>query len=63
MIILTKECFPTHDYNKLDAYKIGHVDIVEKSNLNAYSLKLRSHVYTSNIFNVKYLVRYHETTL
>ena len=42
--VLTKDHFPVGDYNKFSAKKIGHVEIVEKSNPNAYRLKLPSHI-------------------
>ncbi|GJT47219.1 hypothetical protein Tco_0955934 [Tanacetum coccineum] len=36
--VLTKDCFPVGEYNKLSAKKIGPLEIVEKSNSNAYRL-------------------------
>ncbi|KAH7575643.1 hypothetical protein JRO89_XS02G0176800 [Xanthoceras sorbifolium] len=56
--ILTKERFPTGEYNKLLARKIGPLEIVEKINSNTYRLKLPSHIRTSDVFNVKHLVPY-----
>ena len=56
--ILTKDCFPVREYNKLAARKIGPLEILEKINPNAYRLKLSSHMNTSNVFNVKHLVPY-----
>jgi hypothetical protein len=54
--VLTKDKFPIGEYNKLAARKIGLVEILEKINLNAYRLKLLSHIKTFDVFNVKYLV-------
>jgi hypothetical protein len=54
--ILMKDRFPVGEYNKLAARKVGPVEIVEKINLNAYWLKLPSHIKTSDVFNVKHLV-------
>lgn len=56
--ILTKDRYPSHEYNKLVARKIGQVEIVEKINPNAYRLKLPSHIRSSHVFNVKHLVPY-----
>lgn len=56
--ILTKDRFSVGDYNKLAARKIGPLEILEKINLNAYRLKLPSHITTSDVFNVKHLVSY-----
>jgi hypothetical protein len=53
--ILTKDRFPVGEYNKLAARKVDPVEIIEKINLNAYQLKLPSHIKTSNVFNVKHL--------
>ncbi|KAL6504367.1 hypothetical protein OROGR_026290 [Orobanche gracilis] len=47
---------PTQEYNKLSARKIGHVEVIEKINPNAYCLKLPSHIHTSDVLNVKHLV-------
>ncbi|KAI5337923.1 hypothetical protein L3X38_017194 [Prunus dulcis] len=57
--ILTKECFPTSDYNKLAEGQIGPVEIMAKINPNAYLLKLPSHIRTVDVFNVKLLFPYH----
>ncbi|CAL2228969.1 unnamed protein product [Prunus armeniaca] len=57
--ILTKDHFPVGEYNKLATRKIGHVEILEKINPNAYRLKLPSHVHMSDVFNMKYLVPFH----
>nr|GEV08087.1 hypothetical protein [Tanacetum cinerariifolium] len=35
------------------------LEIMEKMNLNAYCLKLPSHIWCSNVFNVKHLLPYH----
>jgi hypothetical protein len=54
--ILTKDRFPSGEYNKLAARKIGPVEIVKKINANAYQLKLPSHIETADVFNIKHLV-------
>jgi hypothetical protein len=54
--VLTKGRFPVGEYNKLAARKVGPIKIIEKINLNAYRLKLPSHIKTSDVFNVKHLV-------
>ena len=46
------------EYKKLATGKIDPLEILEKINLNAYQLKLPSHMRTSNVFNVKHLVPY-----
>ena len=51
--VLTKDRFSVGDYNKLSIKKIGLVEIIEKINLNAYRLKLPSHIRTTDVFNVK----------
>lgn len=56
---LTKDKFSVGKYNKLDARKIGHVEIIDKINLNAYWLKLPSHITTYDMFNVNHLVLFH----
>ena len=56
--VLTKDRYPVGEYNKLSAKKIGPVEIVEKINPNAYRLKLRSHVRTTDVFNVKHLIAF-----
>ena len=56
--ILTKDHFSMGDDNKLSAKKIGPVEIVEKINPNAYQLKLPSHIWTVDVFNVKHLIPY-----
>ena len=56
--ILTKDRFLVGEYNKLAARKIGPLEILEKINLNAYRLKLPSHMRTFDVFNVKHLVPY-----
>ncbi|GJV51320.1 putative reverse transcriptase domain-containing protein [Tanacetum coccineum] len=58
--VLTKDCFPVGEYNKLSAKKIGLLEIVEKINSNAYRLKLTSHIRCSDVFNVKHLLPYHD---
>lgn len=54
--ILTKDCFPAHEYNKLKAWKIGPLEILERINPNEYRLALSNHIHTSDVFNVKHLV-------
>ncbi|CAB4311937.1 unnamed protein product [Prunus armeniaca] len=56
--ILTKYRFPAGEY-KLVARKISLVEIVAKMNLNAYPLKLPSHLCTADVFNVKHHFPYH----
>ena len=46
------------EYKKLATGKIDPLEILEKINLNAYRLKLPSHMHTSDIFIVKHLVPY-----
>nr|GEZ63274.1 hypothetical protein [Tanacetum cinerariifolium] len=57
--VLTKDRFSVGEYNKLSAKKIGPLEIVEKMNSNAYRLKLPSHIWCSDVFNVKHLLPYH----
>lgn len=58
--VLTKDRFPVGAYNKLKARKIGPVKIVKQINDNAYKLELPEDAYTSDVFNVKHLIPYHE---
>ncbi|GKA37458.1 MAK10-like protein [Tanacetum coccineum] len=58
-VVLTKDCFPVGEYNKLSAKKIGPLEIVKKINSSAYRLKLPSHIRCSGVFNVKHLFPYH----
>ncbi|PKI41943.1 hypothetical protein CRG98_037693 [Punica granatum] len=57
-MVLTKDRFFVGDYHKLDAKKIGPVEVVEKINPNAYRLKLPSRIRTADVFNVKHLILY-----
>nr|GEY73860.1 putative reverse transcriptase domain-containing protein [Tanacetum cinerariifolium] len=57
--VLTNDRFPVGEYNKLSAKKIGPLEIMEKMNLNAYCLKLPSHIRCLDVFNVKHLLPYH----
>ena len=57
--ITTKDRFSAGEYNKLAARKIGPLAILEKINSNAYRLQLPSHIRTSDVFNVQYLIPYH----
>jgi hypothetical protein len=54
--ILTKDRFPMREYDKLVARKLGPIEIIEKINLNAYRLKLPSHIKTFDVVNIKHLV-------
>ena len=56
--ILTKDCFPAGEYDKLSQRKVGPFQIVRKISNNAYKLKLPKHMKTSEVFNVKHLVKY-----
>jgi hypothetical protein len=56
VVYLDKDRFPMGEYNKLAARKVGPIEIIEKINLNAYRLKLPSHIKMSDVFNVKHLV-------
>jgi hypothetical protein len=56
---LTKDRFCIGKYNKLDARKIGLVEIIDKINPYAYRLKLPSHITTYDMFNVNHLVSFH----
>ena len=58
--VLTKDRFAVGTYNKLKARKIGPVEILKKINNNAYRLRLPEEVHTSDIFNVRHLIPYHE---
>jgi len=58
-VVLTKDRFCIGKYNKLDARKIGHVEIIDKINPNAYRLKLSSHIMTYDMLNVNNLVSFH----
>jgi hypothetical protein len=58
--VLTKDRFPAGEYNKLSHRKIGPCKVIKKINNNAYKLELPSHLRTSDVFNVKHLVPYHE---
>lgn len=57
-VVLTKDCFHVGEYNKLSVKKIGPIEIIEKINPSAYSLRLPSHICTSYVFNVNHLVLY-----
>jgi hypothetical protein len=59
-VLLTKDRFQVGEYNKLVARKVGSLEIIEKTNPNAYWLKLPSYVKTSYAFTVKHLVPYME---
>lgn len=53
---------PAHAYNKLTSKKIGPLKVLECINDNAYRLELPADINTSNVFNVKYLLRYVSAT-
>lgn len=53
--VLTKDRFPPREYNKLKARKLGHLEVLERINANAYRVKVPPGVYSSDVFNVKYL--------
>ncbi|KAE8728830.1 hypothetical protein F3Y22_tig00004072pilonHSYRG00287 [Hibiscus syriacus] len=53
--VLTRDRFPVGEYNKLKDRKIGPCEVVQKTNDNAYRLRLPSHLKTSDVFNVKHL--------
>ena len=53
---LTKDRFPLHEYNKLKARKIGHLEVFQKINPNTYRLRLPDGLRTSDVFDVKHLV-------
>lgn len=46
------------EYNKLAVRKIRTLEITQKINLNAYRLKLPSHIKMYDVFNVKHFVLY-----
>ncbi|TQE06328.1 hypothetical protein C1H46_008036 [Malus baccata] len=54
--VLVKDRFSVGNSNKLFARKIGSYEILKKINLNAYRLKLPSHIRTSDVLNVKPLI-------
>lgn len=58
-VVLTRDRMPAHEYNKLRSRKIGPVEVLERINPNAYCLLFPEHIRTSNVFNVKYLSKYH----
>ncbi|KAL4190925.1 hypothetical protein AMTRI_Chr07g27030 [Amborella trichopoda] len=47
---------PVGEYNKPSDWEIGPCKILKKINENAYQLKLRSHMKTSDDFNVEHLI-------
>ena len=56
LAVLTKDCFPAGECNKLSAKKIGPLEVLEKINPNAYRLKLPSNLRTADVINVKHLI-------
>ena len=57
--VLTKERFPTGEYNKLLARELGPIKILTKINPNAYRLQLPSNIRTADVFNFKQLFLYY----
>ncbi|KAH6770459.1 hypothetical protein C2S52_015262 [Perilla frutescens var. hirtella] len=55
-VVLTRDQFPAHEYNKLASRKISPIEVIEKINPNSYRLCLPSHMRMSDVFNVKHLV-------
>lgn len=58
-VVLTKDCIPAGEYNKLNNHKIGPVEVLARINPNAYRVRLPPHLRTSDVFNVKHLFPYH----
>ncbi|CAA7025641.1 unnamed protein product [Microthlaspi erraticum] len=58
-VLLTKDRMPLHEYNKLGSRNIGPVEVLERINNNAYCLRLPPHIKTADVFNVKYLSKFH----
>lgn len=58
-VVMTKDRFPSHAYNKLKSSKIGPVEVVARINNNAYRVRLPPHLNTSDVFNVKHLYPFH----
>lgn len=58
--VLRKDRFPPHEYNKLKARKIDPLEVLENINANAYRLPLPAHIRSSDVFNVKHLIRHVE---
>lgn len=56
--VLTRDRYPIGEYNKLKQKKVGPCEVLKKINDNAYQIKLPSHLRTSDVFNVKYLMPY-----
>jgi hypothetical protein len=48
--ILTKDRFSVGEYNKME---MGLIEIIKKTNPNAYKWKLPNHIQTFDVFNVK----------
>ncbi len=57
-VILTKDHYPTDEYNKLSERKISPCKALKRINDDAYQVKLLSHLKTPDVFNVKHLVPY-----
>ena len=58
-VILTKDCLPAGEYNKLKSRKIGPVEVLAHISNNAYRVRLPSHLRTSDVFNVKHIFPFH----
>lgn len=54
--VLTRDRFPPGDYNKLKSRKVGPLEILEKTNGNAYRVQLPPEARYSNVFNIKHLL-------
>ena len=61
--VLTKDHFPTGEYNKLAAQKIGPLEVIEIINPNAYRVKLLIHIRTTDVFNVKHLIHVADSSI
>ena len=51
-VVLTKDRFPLHEYNKLKALKIGPLEVLQEIIPNAYRLRLPDGLRTSYVLNV-----------
>lgn len=58
-VVLTKDCMPLHEYNNIHSRKIGQVDVLKRIIDNACRLRLPAHIKRADVFNVKYLSRFH----
>ena len=58
-VILTKDCLPAGEYNKLKSRKIGPVEVLAHISNNAYRVRLPAHLRTSDVFNVEHIFPFH----